>query len=42
MKRDIDPIALTVFLFFFLLVTAMGFIAARWRRPKTLAHLDSV
>jgi solute:Na+ symporter, SSS family len=40
MKSDIDPIALTVFLFFFLLVTVMGFVAARWRRPKTLAHLD--
>jgi solute:Na+ symporter, SSS family len=40
MKSDIDPIALAVFLFFFLLVTVMGFIAAKWRRPKTLAHLD--
>src|ERR1700691_5557223 len=40
MKSDIDPIALSVFLFFFLLVTILGFIAARWRRPKTLAHLD--
>src|ERR1700678_4494898 len=40
MKSDIDPIALGVFLFFFLLVTVMGFVAARWRRPKTLAHLD--
>src|ERR1700726_227423 len=40
MKSDIDPIALGVFLFFFLLVTGMGFVAARWRQPKTLAHLD--
>ena len=40
MKNDIDPTALAVFLFFFLLVTVLGFIAARWRRPKTLAHLD--
>src|ERR1700691_1720773 len=40
MKSDIDPIALSVFLFYFLLVTILGFIAARWRRPKTLAHLD--
>ena len=40
MKSDIDPVALAVFLFFFLLVTVMGFIAAKWRRPKTLARLD--
>jgi SSS family solute:Na+ symporter len=36
----IDPAALTVFLFFFALVAVMGFIAARWRKPETLAHLD--
>src|SRR5882672_12529150 len=35
-----DPAALTVFLFFFILITVMGFAAARWRRPKTLARLD--
>src|ERR1700694_4622656 len=35
-----DPIALSVLIFFFALVTVMGFVAARWRRPKTLAHLD--
>jgi SSS family solute:Na+ symporter len=40
MKTDLDPIALAVFLFFFVLVTVMGFVAARWRRPTTLAHLD--
>src|SRR3981081_2931812 len=40
MKTDIDQTALAVFLFFFALVTVMGFVAARWRRPKTLAHLD--
>jgi solute:Na+ symporter, SSS family len=40
MKSEIDPVALAVFSFFFLLVTVMGFFAARWRRPKTLAHLD--
>ena len=32
--------ALAVFLFFFLLVTVMGFVAARWRKPETLAHID--
>src|ERR1700716_1676691 len=40
MRTDIDQTALAVFLFFFALVTVMGFVAARWRRPKTLAHLD--
>jgi SSS family solute:Na+ symporter len=40
MRTDIDHTALAVFLFFFALVTVMGFVAARWRRPKTLAHLD--
>ena len=40
MRSEIDATALAVFLFFFALVTVMGFIAARWRRPKTLAHLD--
>jgi SSS family solute:Na+ symporter len=35
-----DPIALSVLIFFFALVTVMGFVASRWRRPKTLAHLD--
>jgi SSS family solute:Na+ symporter len=36
----IDAVAVGVFLFFFALVTVLGFIAARWRRPETLAHLD--
>jgi SSS family solute:Na+ symporter len=40
MKSEVNPAALAVFLFFFVLVTVMGFIAARWRRPQTLAHLD--
>ena len=35
-----DPVALGVFVFFFALVSIMGFVAARWRRPATLAHLD--
>ncbi|MCM2294097.1 sodium:solute symporter family protein [Allorhizobium sp. BGMRC 0089] len=37
---DINVTALSVFIFFFLLVTVMGFIAARWRKPETLAHID--
>ena len=37
-----DPAALIVFLFFFILITVMGFAAARWRRPQTLARLDEM
>ena len=40
MTADIDWTALAVFIFFFGLVTILGFAAAHWRRPKTLAHLD--
>ena len=40
MTTNVDPTALAVFMFFFVLVTVMGFVAARWRRPETLAHLD--
>jgi SSS family solute:Na+ symporter len=29
-----------IFALLFLTVSAMGFVAARWRRPETLAHLD--
>ncbi len=37
---NFDGVALAVFLAFFALVTVMGFVAARWRKPETLAHLD--
>lgn len=40
MTTDIDVTALAIFIAFFVLVTVMGFIAARWRRPQTLARLD--
>src|SRR5262245_65129828 len=40
MTTDVDKVALTIFVAFFVLVTVTGFIAARWRRPKTLARLD--
>ena len=40
MTAEIDYAALAVFIFFFGLVAALGFAAAHWRRPKTLAHLD--
>lgn len=36
----VDVPALVVFLFFFAVVTVMGFVAARWRKPDNLAHLD--
>ncbi|WP_037607839.1 monocarboxylate uptake permease MctP [Streptacidiphilus rugosus] len=35
-----DWVALTVFLLFFALVTAVGFVAARWRRAENAHHLD--
>ena len=37
---NIDWTALAVFVLFFAAVTIMGFVAARWRKPATLAHLD--
>lgn len=42
MEAHIDWIALSVFIFFFALVTVMGFAAARWRRGSAHkgAHLD--
>src|SRR3984893_7403217 len=40
MIAQIDYPALAVFVFFFALVLVMGLVAARWRRPKSLAHLE--
>ncbi|UXN67199.1 sodium:solute symporter family protein (plasmid) [Phyllobacterium sp. A18/5-2] len=40
MTTDINSTALAVFIFFFMLVTVLGFVAARWRKPQTLAHID--
>ena len=40
MMSKVEPVAIGVFLFFFALVTIMGFVAARWRKPETLAHID--
>ena len=37
---DVDGVAFSVFIFFFLLVTVMGFLAARWRRAPDLQSLD--
>src|SRR5260221_11550436 len=36
----IDWVALAIFLFFFVLVTVMGFFAARWKSGPVSAHLD--
>ena len=40
MSGSIQWPALIVFLLLFGVVTVMGFVAARWRRPNSLAHLD--
>src|SRR6202051_2439178 len=40
MAERIDWVALAVFLFFFILVTVMGFLAARWKSGPVSAHLD--
>jgi len=37
---DVSTVAFSVFIFFFLLVTILGFAAARWRRAEKLDHLD--
>ena len=40
MLTNVDSAAFAVFLVLFTLVTGMGFVASRWRKPETLAHLD--
>jgi SSS family solute:Na+ symporter len=40
MTAEIDWAALAVFVTLLGVVTAIGFGAARWRRPKTLSHLE--
>ena len=40
MADQIEWIALSVFIFFFLLVTVMGFFAARWKSGEVKEHLD--
>ena len=39
-SHGINKTELGVLVFFFLLVSAMGFVAARWRRAKTSQHLE--
>src|ERR687889_1281753 len=38
--ENVNGVELAIFLFFFLLVTVLGFMAARWRRGETLDNLD--
>jgi SSS family solute:Na+ symporter len=40
MTTELDVVAISVFAFFFILVTVMGFMAARWKRGETMAHID--
>jgi SSS family solute:Na+ symporter len=40
MSANIDWVALSVFVFFFALVTVMGFFAARWKAGPVNEHLD--
>jgi SSS family solute:Na+ symporter len=40
MSNGVNGVALAVFIFFFLLVTVMGFLAARWRRADNAMNLD--
>jgi solute:Na+ symporter, SSS family len=40
MSANIDWVALTIFVFFFALVTVMGFFAARWKAGPVNEHLD--
>lgn len=40
MTAQTGPAAIAVFVAIFVAVSALGFVAARWRRPRSLAHLD--
>lgn len=40
MTDQIDWLPLSIFIFFFALVTVMGFVAARWKTGEVSAHLD--
>src|SRR5215467_532985 len=40
MESQINWTALGVFVFFFVLVTVMGFAASRWQRGEAASHLD--
>jgi solute:Na+ symporter, SSS family len=38
--KDVNGVALTIVILIFVLVTGIGFWAARWRRPESLASLE--
>ena len=38
--ENVNGVELAIFLFFFLMVTVLGFMASRWRRGETLDNLD--
>ncbi len=38
--QKVDGVALSVLLFFFVIVTVGGFLAAKWRRPASMQSLD--
>ncbi|MFJ4844011.1 MULTISPECIES: monocarboxylate uptake permease MctP [unclassified Streptomyces] len=40
MKDGVNGVALAVFIFFFVAVTVLGFLAARWRKAENSLHLD--
>src|SRR6476469_8963920 len=40
MADQVEWVSLSVFIFFFALVTVMGFFAARWKAGPVSAHLD--
>src|SRR5215468_175103 len=40
MWKNVHTTELIVFALLFLVVSVMGFVAARWRRPTTMEHLD--
>ncbi len=40
MFDNVNAVEMTVFAALFVLVSGLGFVAARWRRPETLDHLD--
>ncbi|MBH1935760.1 sodium:solute symporter family protein [Streptomyces sp. AV19] len=40
MRHGVNGVALTVFIVFFLAVTVMGFMAAKWRRAENADNLD--
>ncbi|MEU6342983.1 monocarboxylate uptake permease MctP [Streptomyces sp. NPDC046977] len=40
MNDGVNGVALAVFIFFFVVVTVLGFLAARWRKAENSLHLD--